>query len=64
MADLMAEIGEAVADVGDVSRILVAEDSSELGEFFHLLRFVSLIKAEPFVCLRVVSFNAYMTTFS
>ena len=32
VTELVAEIGEAVADVGDVSRILAAEDNSELGK--------------------------------
>ena len=34
VTELVAEIGEAVADVGDVSRILAAEDNSELGKTF------------------------------
>ena len=34
VSDLMAEIGEAVSDVGDVSRILATEESSELGKDF------------------------------
>ena len=58
----MAEIGEAVANVGGVSQILVTEDSSELGEFFHLLKFVSLIIAEPFVYHLVVQVMTHDTS--
>ena len=32
VSDLMAEIGDAVADVGDVSRILATEENSDLGK--------------------------------
>ena len=32
VTELVAEIGEAVADVGDVSRILAADDNHELGK--------------------------------
>ena len=35
VTDLMAEIGEAVAEVGDVSQILAKEDNSDLGKVFH-----------------------------
>ena len=32
VTELVAEIGEAVADVGDVSRILAADDNPESGK--------------------------------
>ena len=32
VSDLMAEIGDAVADVGDVSRIFATEENSDLGK--------------------------------
>ena len=31
VTELVAEVGEAVADVGDVSRILATEDNPDLG---------------------------------
>ena len=47
VTELVAEIGEAIADVGDVSRILAAEDNSELGKVFLGSCAVRALGCEP-----------------